>query len=140
MAACAVVAVSSAFLEHFPAARADLGPPGQYFGSLVVPNHHRFPDGFDLVDELPHYAAGEVYRLLAFDEWIGNPDRKAGDVLRITLSTQPLRYRLVAIDHANAFTGGNWTIENLAAADTVIACRKLDLSVAPGREPGARRG
>jgi len=113
---CAVIEVPDGMLTSFKGPV----PAGDYFGSLYALD--RVPLARDVA--LCELEAA-LYPLLAFDLMILNPDRKPGDVLRMT-GDDRLANGIMAIDHGNAFGGSAWTMAELDRHDATSE------TIAPG--------
>ncbi|HET9392201.1 MAG TPA: HipA family kinase [Candidatus Rubrimentiphilum sp.] len=93
-------------------------PRGRHFGSVFLADYRPLPDGSHIVSTLDDYDARDLYLLLAFDELLRNPDRKAGDILVPDSANVSRPVKFLAIDHANAFTGSHWDAAHVAANRT----------------------
>jgi hypothetical protein len=85
---------------------------GPCFGSRLACDYEPLPDGSYIVTFQEEHDRISLYALLAFDELLRNPDRKAGDFLR-RKTERPLPRPFLAVDHSNSFGGSHWSREQL---------------------------
>jgi hypothetical protein len=80
---------------------------GPHFGSLFIKNANSYTS-----DKLPFCKnIHMIPEMIVFDHWITNYDRRQEAQNILVVGKNP--YELVLIDHADAFTGPDWTIKCL---------------------------
>lgn len=106
MAPCRIIRISSDFIDMHPVLKKLEVPPGAHLGSLYFEQGITTFDENDLsICQNASCAAG----MIAFDHWINNGDRH---LTQSNLLYLPDKRMIQLIDHADAFFGPDWDVDN----------------------------
>lgn len=104
-----IVEISDDFIKANPIFLKHKFQSGHQFASLFIDNCIHFPK--DSFNDVNIKNRDHLARIIVFDLWIGNTDRKEGNLL--LEPQQNGEYYLHIIDHGRIFADAKWTIKTL---------------------------